>query len=320
MAAVMFKVASVDAASQSVKTFRLVRFDRKPVLPFAPGAHVVVTVKDAASGLQGSRAYTLTSRPEDVAGYEISVARGTREQGISAFLHLAARPGRVVTVSEPVHGFGLAPQAGRHLLVAGGIGITPMLALARQLEQAGTGFDLFYSGKTEADMPFLDELRAMRHATCTVVTTAAPAMGRLDLQAILAHAPSGTHAYVCGPAGMIRDVQRLTQALGWNGDRVHCESFDAAASLDDRAFDVVLARSGRALTVPPGQSILDALLAAEVPVDYDCRHGACGRCTQAVLQGEPDHKDALYSGDAEQNGWIRICVSRARSAKLVLDL
>lgn len=320
MAAAMFRVASVEDASACVKTFRLVRFDRKPVTPFAPGAHVVLTLKDVASGTQGSRAYTLTSRPDDAAGYEISVALGRRVTGVSSFLHAAARPGRVVTVSEPVHGFGLAPQGGHPLLIAGGIGITPLLALARQLEQDGTAFTLFYSGKTEADMPFLAELRALRHGRCTVVTTAVPAMGRLDLRAILAEAPPDAQVYVCGPAGMIHDVQAHARDLAWDPARVHAESFEAAASPDDTPFDVVLARSGRTVGVVPGQTILDALLSAQVPVDYDCRHGSCGRCTQVVLEGEPDHRDSLYAGAQEQGGCIRICVSRARSARLVLDL
>lgn len=319
MAAAMFRVASVEDASACVKTFRLVRFDRKPVMPFEPGAHVVVTLKDAASGLQGSRAYTLTSRPGDEAGYEISVALGRRATGVSAFLHAATRPGRVLTVSEPVQGFGLSWAVGRPLLIAGGIGITPILALARQLEHEGTGFDLFYSGKSEADMPFLDELRAMRNGVCTVVTTVAPAMGRLDLRAILAAAPDA-RVYVCGPAGMIRDVQAQARALAWDMARVHAESFEAAASPDDTPFDVVLARTGRTVGVVPGQTILDALLAAQVLVDYDCRHGSCGRCTQVVLEGEPDHRDSLYAGAQQQGGCIRICVSRARSARLVLDL
>lgn len=318
--ATMFRVASVDAACAQVKTFRLVRVDRKPVTPFEPGAHVVVALKDAASGLQGTRAYTLTSQPGDVAGYEITVARGDRPSGISAFLHASVRPGRVVTVSDPVHGFGLAREAGRHLLIAGGIGITPVLSLARKLDQTGTVFELLYSGKSQAVMPFLEELRAMRHAACTIVTTTDPAMGRLDIHGILARASADTHVYVCGPAGMIQDVVSMARALAWDASRVHFESFDGASSPDDTAFNVRLAKSGSEVGVQPGQTILDALLAAGVPVDYDCRHGACGRCTQRVLEGEPDHKDALYSTTPEQGEWIRICVSRARSATLVLDL
>ena len=318
--ATMFRVASVDVACAEVKTFRLVRADRKPVAPFEPGAHVVVALKDAASGLQGTRAYTLTSRPDDAQGYEISVARGDRSTGISAFLHASVRPGRVVTVSDPVHGFGLAPEAGRHLLIAGGIGITPLLSLARELNQRGVGFALFYSGKSQAGMPFLDELRALRHGTCTVVTTAEPAMGRLDIRGILARAPADTHVYVCGPGAMIQDVASMARELAWDAGRVHAESFEGASSPDDTAFNVMLARSGGEVGVPPGQTILDALLAAGVPVEYDCRHGTCGRCTQRVLAGEPDHRDAQYSAMPAQSEWIRICVSRARSATLVLDL
>ncbi len=316
----MFRVAAIESACEGVKTFRLVPLDRKPVTPFKPGAHIVVTIKDAATGLQGTRAYTLTSSPLDTQGYEITIACGDRSQGVSKFFHTGVRPGRVVTVAAPVQGFGLAEPARHALLVAGGIGITPIVSLARQLELAGNAFEIFYSARSRQAMPFLDELLAMRHACPTVVTTLAPAMARLNFNELLERAPPDSHVYACGPAGMIQDVVAAAKALDWDESRVHFESFGAVSSPDDAAFDVVLARSGHEICVPPGQTILDALIAAGVAVDYDCRHGSCGRCTQRILQGQPEHKDALYGSAPQQDEWVRICVSRSRSARLVLDL
>jgi ferredoxin-NADP reductase len=323
-AGVLFRVTAAEPLCEGVKRFRLAPLNRKPVTPFEPGAHIRVSVKDAASGLSGSRSYSLTSRTEDGEAYEITVAITASEEtdaaSISRFLHTSVAPGRVVTVNGPHNGFRLADESLPCVLIAGGIGITPLLAMARRLEAEGRPFELFYSGKSKAAMPYLQELESFRHGRCTVITTASPPLPRLDIQAVLDAAPAAAHVYVCGPRGMTDAVFAAAREAGWAAGRVHAESFDSGAASGDDAFTVELAKSGRQLRVAAGETILDALLAAGVALDYDCRHGSCGRCTQAVLRGEPDHRDALYAGSAEASQAIRICVSRAKSALLVLDL
>lgn len=314
----LFRVTAAESLCHDVKRFRLAPLNRKPVTPFEPGAHITVSLKDAASGLSGTRAYTLTSRPDDHEAYEITVAKGPG--GVSSFFHNSVTPGRVMTVNGPENGFQLRDGVAPCLLIAGGIGITPIIAMARWLEAVQRPFELFYSAKLKAGMPYLQEIGDFRSGRGTIITTASPPMPRLDVAAILRAAPGDAQVYVCGPRGMIDAVFSATQEAGWAADRVHAESFEGATAFADVAFDVELAKSGTRVRVGPGESILDALLAAGVAVGYDCRHGSCGSCTQAVLQGEPDHRDALFAGSPDASQAIRVCVSRAKSALLVLDL
>jgi len=314
----LFRVAAITARCPGVKTFRLVRADKRDVKSFEPGAHVSVTINDAATGRRGTRAFTLTSDPHDRLGYEITIARSERPGAVSELFHTGVRLGRVLSVSAPVQGFAIPPGDSPMLLIAGGIGITPIYSMARALAVVRRPFDLFYSAKSADRLLFLEELHAFTQGRCVLRTTSGPDAARLDIPAILATSAPDTQVCVCGPAHMIEAVRQAAADLGWAGSRVHAESFAGASSPDDVPFQVQLARLGRRVEVPAGQSILDALLAAGVNVEYDCRHGSCGRCTQHVLGGVPDHKDHHRAGDDDE--CIRICVSRSKSPVLTLDL
>lgn len=277
-----------------------------------PGAHVVLRL---AEGLQ--RQYSLCGDPADERSWTIGVHRSPTSRGGSAYVHEQLRVGSVLPVEGPVGNFPLV-EAGRYLMLAGGIGITPILAMTRRLRVAGAEFELVYCGRTTAVMAYRDEIAGWADDRITLHADDENG-GPLDLAALLVDRPD-TAIYCCGPEGMIAAVERFAR----DPTQVHVERFRAAltpAPSDDGAFDVVLAGSGERHRVEPGESILDVLDRAGRSVPFSCLEGICGTCETKVLQGEPDHRDSVLTPEEQAgNRSMMICVSRARSAELILDL
>ncbi|MGK5077285.1 PDR/VanB family oxidoreductase [Janthinobacterium sp. HLX7-2] len=312
-------IASI-ADSGGVRVFELRAADRAPLAPYQAGAHIDVTL---GNGML--RQYSLCCRhPGD--GYRIAVKREPDSRGGSEWLHTQARIGDVVRIGMPRNAFALTPDAQLHLLFAGGIGITPILAMAYELRRRGQPFRLAYFVRDENSIAFADEL-ATAPLACEDVDICvglSPQESAARIDALLGAVPaSGTHVYVCGPAAFMQTV--VTQAGTRVGAAaVHKESFSAAPAVGGAAeapFVLRLARSQRDIAVPAGSSALACLLDAGIEVDCSCEVGVCGTCRTTLLEGIPEHRDVVLSAQERQaNNCFLPCVSRALTPVLTLDL
>ena len=311
------RVAEVTEVNPLMKRFRFVRSDGQPMPTFSGGAHVVVEMDD--HGTRRLNPYSLMSDPSDTAGYEITVRRDDAGRGGSLYMHRHVVPGMAMTISSPVNLFPLDLRAKKHLLLAGGIGITPFMAQAAQLSAMGGRFELHYAARSAALAAYADGLRA-RHGD-HVHLYHDDQDDRIPLARLLAGQPLGTHLYVCGPKGMIDGVLRAARAAGWPDAALHSEEFLAPPV--GTPFAVRLAASGLTVAVGASQSLLEAIEAAGVEAPYLCRGGACGQCETAVLscEGHIEHNDHWLTDDQKAaNTRIMPCVSRFRGTTLVLDL
>lgn len=309
-------VESVTPVNGLITRFRFVRRDGGPMPAFSGGAHTVVEMDD--DGLRRRNPYSLMGDPEDTTGYSISVRRDDAGRGGSLFLHRRVRPGMEMTISHPVNLFPLDLRARKHLMVAGGIGITPFLAMIHQARRLGLHWELHYAARSRALGAYMAEL-SDRHGE-RVALYLDDEGGRLDLERLLAGQPLGTHLYVCGPKPMLRWVLGTAEAMGWPAGAVHHEEFLAPPT--GAPFEVELAASGLRLTVGPHQSLLEAIEAAGVDAPYLCRGGACGQCETRVLacDGTIRHNDHwLTEAQKAEGSRIMPCVSRLEGRLLVLD-
>ena len=281
--------------------------------PFTAGAHLDVALGDGLS-----RSYSLCNDPAERDRYELGVQLAPDSRGGSRHVHRAWRAGDVLDISAPRTDFPLAEDAAATVLIAGGIGITPMLSMIARLEALGRVWTLHYVARNRGVAGFLDRLAHFPQAHVTFDQEAGGAS--LDLAAIVAAAPAAAHLYCCGPAGMLRAFAALT--AGRPAGHAHVEYFTATeAPATAGGYELELRRSGRRVPVAPGQRMLEALLAAGVNISYSCSEGICGTCETRVLAGTPDHRDD-YLTDAEKaaNGSVMPCCSGALSPVLVLDL
>lgn len=274
-----------------------------------PGAHI-----DLLLGPGLERQFSLCGDPADRTGWRIAVLRERDGRGGSAYVHERLRPGDRVRARGPRNHFRLEP-AGRYRFVAGGIGITPVLPMLAAAEAAGADWTLLYGGRTRASMAFTGELSRYGERV-----TLAPEdeTGLLDLAPVLDGLTEGALVYCCGPGPLLDAVGERCPA-----GALRTERFQPAEQHTDvdEEFEVVLARSGRTLTVPPGVCVLDTVRGAGVEVLHSCTEGTCGTCETDVLEGDPDHRDSVLT-DAERAAGetMLICVSRCRGRRLVLDL
>jgi vanillate O-demethylase ferredoxin subunit len=312
------RVARKTREAEGICSYELVRADGAPLPPFAAGAHVDVHLPN---GLV--RQYSLCNAPGETHRYVIAVLRDAASRGGSQAMHDDVDVGTVLTIGAPKNHFPLV-DAERSLLLAGGIGVTPILAMAEALADDGAAFEMHYCARAPERAAFTERLAASRYAgQVHLHYDSGAAEQRLDLAALLAAPAPGTHLYVCGPQGFIDHVLDGARALGWPAAQLHVEYFGAAAvdTGDDRPFDVQLASSGKVVTIPAGRTVLKVLAEQGVAIPYSCEEGVCGTCLTRVLAGEPDHRD-LYLTDEERaaNDQFAPCCSRARTPLLVLDL
>lgn len=311
----MLRVAAVTPLSPHVTRFRFEHPEGATLPVFSGGAHVVVEMPDGAVLRRNS--YSLISDPMDGSGYDIAVRREDAGRGGSRFMHARVQVGDVLRISVPVNLFSLDLRARKHLMIGGGIGITPFLAQLKQIARLHAQFELHYAVRSRAEAAALPLLPALPQVHLHVSDEG----NRMDLGAILAGQPLGTHVYTCGPEGLIDAVAQTAARLGWPKGALHSEAF--LSPPPGAPFEVTLARSGRKVTVGPHQSLLEALEAVGVEPDWSCRGGACGRCETAVTRcdGHIHHHDHWLS-DADKAAQSRImpCVSRFSGADLALDL
>jgi ferredoxin-NADP reductase len=310
------RVAEVTPVNDLVTRFRFVRRDGGQMPTFSGGAHTVVEMNDGDRLRRNP--YSLMSDPADRSGYSVSIRRDDVGRGGSLFMHRQVRPGMEMVISNPVNLFSLDLRARKHLMIAGGIGITPFLAQIKQLAATNGNFELHYSVRTAALGSYANELVADHRGRVHIYHD--DRGEAIDLVSLLDGQPLGTHLYVCGPKGMIAWVRGTAEKLGWPREAVHHEEFLAPAS--GKPFEVVLARSDMRIVVGEHQSLLEAIEAAGVDAPYLCRGGACGQCETDVLEHEGTfvHRDHWLTDEQRACGTkIMPCVSRFEGRTLVLD-
>ena len=284
---------------------------------FAPGAHVDVHLPNDLR-----RSYSLCNSSAETDRYVVAVARDAKSRGGSTFMHDSLRVGQLLTIGSPRNHFALDEGAGKSVLIAGGIGITPVWSMLQRLEALGRDWELFYAARARRNAAFLRQLHvlAARHPS-RVHLHFDQEQGPFDLSPILRqHAPSQAHVYCCGPLPMLESFERESAHLP--RDQVHVEYFQAKDEpVTSAGLEVELRRSHRTVVVAAGKTVLDAVLDAGIDVPYSCMEGICGSCQVDVLEGEPDHHDSVLSDEQRRSGkTMMLCCSGAKSARLVLDL
>ncbi|VVN83352.1 PDR/VanB family oxidoreductase [Pseudomonas fluorescens] len=314
MPSLSLRIERIDPLTPHIRRLILVA-EADQLLPgFTPGAHIEVQIPGSKPMW---RAYSLVSLPDDQY-YEIAVQLEDQSSGGSRWIH-GVQAGQQLTVRAPKNHFPLVDEAGDYLLIAAGIGITPMLGMARSLAANQRHFSLHYAGRDAARMAYLEEVQALGTAQCWI-SGGDPAR-RLPLATLLDSHTAGRHLYVCGPKPLIASVLQTARDLGWDDSQLHSELFVGTLNTETEAgFEVELRTSGVTLQVPAGKSVLEAMIEADLDPMFDCRRGDCGVCVAQVLEGNAEHRDICLSERERAGGSFCTCVSRASSARLVLDL
>lgn len=313
------RVARKSAEAEGICSFELVSADGVPLPAFAAGSHVDVQIPGGPT-----RQYSLCNDPAETHRYLIAVLLDAQSRGGSSGMHERVQEGDMLAISTPKNHFALAHEASSHLLLAGGIGVTPLLCMAERLAHAGADFELHYCTRSPARTAFRRRIEASAFASRVAFHFDDGAAGqKLDIAARLSSRRAGQHLYVCGPKGFMDAVLGSARAQGWPEAQIHYEFFAAevAPVAGDGTFEVMLASSGRVIPVAADRSVVQALAEAGVSIPTSCEQGVCGTCLTRVIEGEPEHRD-LYLTPEEQaaNDQFLPCCSRARSARLVLDL
>ena len=308
-----------------VESFELIDPAGRPLPPFEAGSHLLV---ECTRGIV--RSYSLCNSPTERHRYQIAVLREPASRGGSAAMHADWQVGSTIRTSSPRNHFPLAaastaPDGGRVLLLAGGIGITPLLAMAEELQRQARPFELHYCSRTAERTAFADRLRTAPYADAVHIHhDDGPAAQRFDAEAAIGRAGPQDHLYVCGPAGFIDHVHAVAAALGWPGAQRHHELFGAQTELHvagDQPFEIVVANRGVSVVVAAGETALAALRRAGIDVLSSCDEGVCGTCLTGVVEGVPDHRDQyLTEADRARNDCFTPCCSRACGGRLVIEV
>jgi vanillate O-demethylase ferredoxin subunit len=318
MSTIEVRVAGRKDEADGICSYELVPTSGGALPGFEAGAHVDVHLPNNLI-----RQYSLCNAPGETHRYQIGVLRDAGSRGGSEAMHDHIDVGSVLTISAPKNHFPLV-EAKRTLLLAGGIGVTPILAMAETLAAKGAAFEMHYCARSPEKAAFKERLgeshlRELVHFHYD----SGDAAQKLDMAALLAKPQPDTHLYVCGPQGFIEYVLGTAKAQGWPAAQLHVEYFSAAAvdTTGDQPFDVKLASSGKTFTVPAGTTVIKVLAEAGVEIPYSCEEGVCGTCLTRVVEGVPDHRD-MYLTEEEQaaNDQFTPCCSRAKTKLLVLDL
>ena len=311
-------VESVRRDTPLIRSFVLSAADGSALPEIDPGAHLRVALPDGRD-----RPYSLVALPElEAAGkWALGVRLEDPGQGGSRYMH-GLVPGDRLRTSVPINNFPLAMDETEPMLIAGGIGVTPLVSMAARLARYDKPFAFHYAARSREHFAFLGELQGICGDRLSLHPDDEPDHA-LDIPALIASLPDETPIYVCGPAPMIDRVKTESAERGRDPAKLRYELFTPplADPEGDTAFQVELKSTGQVFDIPPGKSIIEVLESGGVDLLYDCQRGDCGVCQTAVLQGLPDHRDAVLS-DAERasNKLMQICVSRAKSPRLVLDL
>jgi vanillate O-demethylase ferredoxin subunit len=313
------RVARKAVEAEDIVTLELVATDGKALPAFSAGSHVDVHLPNNIT-----RQYSLCNDPQETHRYLIGVLRDPASRGGSQAVHELVKEGDVLTISAPRNHFGLVHEAKKSLLLAGGIGVTPILCMAERLAITGAEFEMHYATRAPARTAFRARIAAASFAPRVQFHfDDGAADQKLDLPRLLAQPEAGTHLYVCGPKGFMDAVLGTARAQGWPEAQLHFEFFgaDVAKSDNDASFEIKLASSGRIVMVPKDKTVTQALAEAGVEILMSCEQGVCGTCLTRVLEGVPDHKDSYLTPEEQAaNDQFLPCCSRSKTPQLVLDL
>ena len=302
------RITAREMLTPDVMRLRLQHPAGEQLPPFEAGAHVQIQINE-----QHCRAYSLCSNPSDLSHYEIAVKCEALGRGGSQALHRLAHIGGELPASAPNNLFALAPNAEHHLLVGGGVGLTPLMAMAHQLAAQQQSFSLVVAVSSTGSSPFVEQL-AVSGWPVELVHNPREA---LDLQGLLATLPAQTHVYCCGPEGLMQRVRE--QCAGLPAEQWHEEAFVGSETSVQTGFQLHLSDSGLDIDVPAGSSMLAALRQAGVAPDTNCEQGICGSCVVAWSDGEPLHGDQCLDDD-DRSEYIAVCCGSCRSPRLTLAL
>jgi len=308
------RVTRNDRIADGINLIEFRDVSGKPLPEFSAGAHITIRVPN---GLL--RKYSLCNDPGERDRYQVAVKREANGRGGSSNLIDSVKAGDELMVAPPINDFGLPPRAQDFLFIAGGIGITPIMAMIREVQKQGKRFRLFYCTRSPETTAFAEELSAPEFAgLVTIHHDQGDPTCSLDLKPILAERKNREHLYCCGPRPLMEAVRHMTDH--WSSTAVHFEAFSEAEThkAGDKPFNVRLARSGRLLEVPVTKTILEVLRENGLEVPSSCETGTCGTCRTKLLAGEADHRD-LVLADHERKDQIMICVSRAKSDEITID-
>ncbi|TFW34364.1 oxidoreductase [Pseudomonas putida] len=310
-------VQAREVQGGDVVVLELAAIDGQVLPRFAAGAHV-----DLHLGPDLVRQYSLCGDPAQTKVYRLGVLKDQQSRGGSQAVHEQLQPGTAMRISAPRNLFPLASEAKRSILLGGGIGITPMIAMAHALHAQGQPFELHYRARSRSRCAFVDELLAAPFGACVFTHFSDEgAEQQLDLARVLGPGSPGVHLYTCGPTGFMDWVIEGARQQGYNDQHIHHEYFQAEVDTSGDSFEVVAARSGKTVQVQAGQTLVAALRDVGIKTEVSCEQGVCGTCLCDVLEGEPDHRDQYLTDEEKQsNEQIVLCCSRARSKRLVLDI
>lgn len=313
------RIARKALAARDIVTLELEALDGSSLPSFSAGSHIDVEVRP---GLL--RQYSLCNDSSEQHRYVIGVLRDPASRGGSIAVHDELQEGQEIRISRPRNLFELVPSARRSLLLAGGIGVTPILCMAERLARTDTSFTLHYCARSPERMAFREHIQAAAYADRVHLhfDDGTPEQ-KLDLAAVLQQQPDDTHLYVCGPSGFIDFVLASARDAGWSDDRIHYEFFSAKQvdTSADEGFEVQVASTGQVYRVGVNDTIVSVLAQAGVEISTSCEQGICGACITRVLEGEVEHRDQVLSDrERDDEGWFTPCCSRGASKRLVLDL
>jgi len=280
---------------------------------FTAGSHIDLHLPNGLI-----RQYSLTNSQDERHRFVVGVKKDAKSRGGSAYMIEQLRVGTVLQVGGPRNNFPLNETASHSVLIAGGIGITPMFSMMARLEGLGASWELYFAVRRRGELVMPDMLAAYGDKIHLHVDEEAG--GLIDLAAIVAHAPRSSHLYCCGPAPMLDSFEAATKS--WPYGEAHVEHFTSLTPVaSEGGYTVELRRSGITITVAEGQTILEAVRAAGVDVPSSCEQGVCGSCETRVLEGVPDHRDMILSpAEQEANDTMMICCSGCKGDRLVLDI
>lgn len=316
---VQVRIKSISWEAHGINSFDLRPVSASDELPpFTAGAHIDLHLPNGLI-----RSYSLLNAQVERHRYVIAVNKDPASRGGSRFMHDVLKAGDTLSVSVPRNNFPLDESASHSLLIAGGIGITPLWSMLQRLEVLGRSWELFYCARTRTGTAFLEPLRALGDKVRTNLHfnfDQEPGGQLLDIAAVVARQPADAHLYCCGPLPMLAAFEQATAERP--SDHVHVEYFSPKeAPAASGGFTVELARSGKVLQVARGKTILDTLLDSGIDVKFSCMEGACGACQTTVLDGVPDHRDVyLTKEERAANDTMMICCSGCLGERLVLDL
>ena len=306
------RLTAIAYAAKDTNLYEFRRIDGANLPGIEPGAHIDIHLPNGMM-----RQYSLVTADGDPAAYVVGIKRDRASRGGSRYVHEYLGVAEILKIGGPRNNFPLNEDAPHSVLIAGGIGITPIWCMAQRLQKLGRSFELHYASRTREEAAFLQELQKLPQAH---VHIDAEAGGFLDLAPIIANAPAGSHFYCCGPAPMLEGYETVTKHVP--AAQVHAEYFTAKEeAANEGGYVVELRKSGLEFAIPQGRTILQVLRDAGVDTPYSCESGVCGACEAKVVSGDVDHRDnVLTETERKASKTMMICCSGSKSSRLVLDL